>query len=225
MFTGIVQATGRIARVERRGADARLAIATEDLDLADVRIGDSMAVNGVCLTVVTLAGAQFAADVSGETLSRTTLGTLAVNARVNLEKALALGERLGGHLVSGHVDGLGTIRARRAAGRSTVFRIAAPHELSRYIAEKGSICVDGVSLTVNRVEDSEFEVNIVPHTTGATILDEYTVNRAVNIEVDLIARYLERLLTGRQDAQSETPPSGRITRELLAAHGFARKDS
>lgn len=225
MFTGIIQATGRIARVERRGADALLAIATEKLDLADVRIGDSIAVNGVCLTVVTLAGAQFAADVSGETLSRTTLGTLAANARVNLEKALALGERLGGHLVSGHVDGLGTIRARREAGRSIIYRIAAPDELARYIAEKGSICVDGVSLTVNRVEGNEFEVNIVPHTTGATILDEYTVNRAVNLEVDLIARYLERLVTGVRDDQGKTQSSGRLTRGLLAAHGFAPKKS
>lgn len=224
MFTGIVQATGHIAQVERRGADARLAIAAEKLDLADVRIGDSIAVNGVCLTVVTLAGAQFTADVSGETLSRTTLGTLAANARVNLEKALALGERLGGHLVSGHVDGLGSIRARREAGRSTVFRIAAPHELSRYIAEKGSICVDGVSLTVNRVEGNEFDVNIVPHTTGATILDEYTVNRAVNLEVDLIARYLERLLAGARDDRGKTQSSG-VTRELLAAHGFAPRES
>jgi riboflavin synthase len=225
MFTGIVQATGRIARIERRGADARLAIAGENLDLADVRIGDSIAVNGVCLTVVTLDGGQFAADVSGETLSRTTLGTLAVNARVNLEKALALGERLGGHLVSGHVDGLGTIRARREAGRSTIFRIAAPDELARYIAEKGSICVDGVSLTVNRVEGSEFEVNIVPHTSHATILDEYAVNRAVNLEADLIARYLERLLTGARDDRGNGQSSGGITRELLAAHGFAPNKS
>ncbi len=218
MFTGIIQATGRIARIERHGADARLAVAAENLDLADVRIGDSIAVNGVCLTVVAIEGAQFAADVSDETLSRTTLGTLAVNARVNLEKALAPGERLGGHLVSGHVDGLGTIRARREAGRSTVFRVAAPHALARYIAEKGSICVDGVSLTVNRVDGNEFEVNIVPHTTGATILDEYAANRAVNLEVDLIARYLERLMRWSRGSDPDPLP-GDSDPDPLAAPG------
>jgi riboflavin synthase len=225
MFTGIVLATGHIARIEHRGADARLAIAAGNLDTADLRIGDSIAVNGVCLTAVSVGPAQFAADVSGETLSRTTLGKLAAGARVNLEKALALGERLGGHLVSGHVDGLGTIRARREAGRSIALRIATPDELSRYIPVKGSVCVDGVSLTVNYVDANEFEVNIVPHTTSATILDAYAVNQAVNLEVDLIARYLERLLTGRQGDQSDVRPSDRITPEMLVAHGFARPKS
>ncbi len=219
MFTGIIHAIGHVARIERRGPDLQLAIATGKLDLADVRPGDSIAVNGVCLTAVSLSSREFRADVSAETLAHTTLDRVKAGAGVNLEKALALGERLGGHLVSGHVDGVGTVMTRRDAGSSVVFRIAAPAALSRYIAEKGSVCVDGVSLTVNLVDGTEFEVNIVPHTLAETTLRNLTHDSAVNIEVDLIARYLERLLTGKRADDSAITASG-ITREILARHGY-----
>lgn len=214
MFTGIIQAIGKISTLERRGGDARLRVAAGSLDLSDVKLGDSIAVSGVCLTVVELTTKDFAADVSGETLTRTTLGNLKPGATVNLEKALLPTTRLGGHLVSGHVDGVGKILDRRQDARSVRFQIAVPHELGKYIAEKGSVCINGVSLTVNAVRDAEFEVNIVPHTLAETIFGELAPGHAVNIEVDLLARYLERLLQG-QDAAAVG-----VTPELLARHGF-----
>lgn len=213
MFTGIIQAIGKISTLERRGGDARLCVATGGLDLADVKLGDSIAVSGVCLTVVELSANDFVADVSGETLTRTTLGSLKPGAAVNLEKALLPTTRLGGHLVSGHVDGVGKVRDRRQDARSVRFRVAVPRELEKYIAEKGSVCINGVSLTVNAVRDAEFEVNIVPHTLAETTLGELAAGDAVNIEVDLLARYLERLLQGQDAAVGVTP-------ELLARHGF-----
>lgn len=213
MFTGIIQAIGKINTLERRGGDARLRVAGGKLDLADVKLGDSIAVSGVCLTVVELSAQDFSADVSGETLTRTTLGSLKSGATVNLEKALLPTTRLGGHLVSGHVDGIGRVRDRRPDARSVRFRIAAPRALGKYIAEKGSVCIDGVSLTVNAVHDAEFEVNIVPHTLAETTLGELAAGDTVNIEVDLLARYLERLLQGQDAAAGVTP-------ELLARHGF-----
>ncbi len=212
MFTGIIEAVGRIVRMERRGGDARLHIDTGPLDLTDVRIGDSIAVSGVCLTAVALPGDGFLADVSGESLSRTTLGELISGSRVNLEQALTPSTRLGGHLVSGHVDGIGTVTRFHQEARSWRLHIRAPDDLARYIAEKGSICIDGVSLTVNGVRDSEFDLNIVPHTLAHTTLDEYRVGRPVNLEVDIIARYLERLLSARDD-------SG-LSKTLLRQHGF-----
>lgn len=197
MFTGIIQAVGTLAAVENRGGDRHFRVRTGKLDLADVAPGDSIAVNGVCLTAVELfAGDGFAADVSGETLSRTTLGALATGSRVNLEKALTPTTRLGGHLVSGHVDGVGKVVSRRLDARSVQFRIEAPAALAKYIAEKGSICCDGVSLTVNAVDGAVFDLNIVPHTLSETTLDGWDVGVAVNLEVDLVARYLERLLPG-----------------------------
>lgn len=213
MFTGIIQAIGKINTLERRGGDARLRVAAAGLDLADVKLGDSIAVSGVCLTVVELSAKDFAADVSGETLARTTLDSLKPGVTVNLEKALLPTTRLGGHLVSGHVDGVGKVLDRRQDARSVRFRIAVPHELGKYIAEKGSVCINGVSLTVNAVRDAEFEVNIVPHTLAETTLGELAPGHAVNIEVDLLARYLERLLQGQDAAVGVTP-------ELLARHGF-----
>lgn len=213
MFTGIIQAIGKINTLERRGGDARLRIASGKLDLADVKLGDSIAVSGVCLTVVELSAKDFSADVSGETLTRTTLGSLKPGATVNLEKALLPTTRLGGHLVSGHVDGVGKVLDRRPDARSVRFRITVPHALGKYIAEKGSVCVDGVSLTVNAVRDAEVEVNIVPHTLAETTLGELAAGNAVNIEVDLLARYLERLLQGQDAVAGVTP-------ELLARHGF-----
>lgn len=218
MFTGIIQATGKIADQQPKGSDMRLRIETGKLDLEDVQLGDSIAVNGVCLTAVELPGNGFWADVSGETLERTGIGGLESGSIVNLEKALTPTTRLGGHLVSGHVDGVGEITDRHDDGRSVRFRIKAPDELARYIAEKGSICVDGVSLTVNAVNGAEFELNIVPHTLKETIMGTYQVGTHVNLEVDLIARYLERLLLGERAAR----PGTDISMEFLAEHGFLK---
>ena len=216
MFTGIVQSIGELRRLERRGGDVRLGVGTGKLDLSDVRHGDSIAVNGACLTVVEQGGDWFAADVSQETLGLTTLGGLSVGARLNLEKALALGDRLGGHLVSGHVDGVGEIVSSRPDARSQRFRVRAPDALARYLARKGSVCVDGTSLTVNAVDGAEFELNIIPATLRETLFGEYRAGTRVNLEVDLIARYLERLLLGEQAAQ----PGAGISRELLARNGY-----
>jgi len=219
MFTGIIQAVGSIVSLEQRGGDMRLGVQGGKLTMDDVNLGDSIAVSGVCLTVIEKTAQGFFADVSGETLQRTIIGTLAVNDAVNLEKALTLETRLGGHLVSGHVDGIGTVTARREDSRSVQFTVQAPDELARYIAVKGSICVDGVSLTVNAVDGAAFELNIVPHTLSETIMRDYRTGRQVNLEVDLVARYLERLLLGDRAAQPGT--SGQITRELLESCGFA----
>ncbi|MDD3449000.1 MAG: riboflavin synthase [Gammaproteobacteria bacterium] len=219
MFTGIIEAVGRIAAMEPRGRDSRVRVQTGKLDLGDVRLGDSIAVNGVCLTVVELPGDGFWADVSGETLARTAFAGLAVGGRVNLEKALTPTTRLGGHLVSGHVDGVGRIVERSPAGRSVRFVIEAPAGLAKYIAEKGSICVDGISLTVNGVDGARFTLNIVPHTLEETTMAEFQPGRAVNLEVDIIARYLERLLLGERAAESG---AGGVTMEFLAQHGFMK---
>lgn len=200
MFTGIVEAVGRIAALERRGNDARLRIDAGRLDMTDVKPGDSIAASGVCLTVIELSGKTYSVDVSGETLARTTLGEWTIGTEVNLEKALLPTTRLGGHLVSGHVDGVGTLRSRSEDGRSIQLRIEAPRELAKYIAEKGSICVDGVSLTVNGVNGATFDLTIIPHTAAQTILGGYEAGRRVNLEVDLLARYMERLLAGEAAA-------------------------
>lgn len=196
MFTGIVQAVGKVARVQARGGDLRLHIDAVVLDLADVRLGDSLCVSGVCLTVVERDDRGFAADVSTETLACTTLGKRRAGDGVNLEKALRLSDRLGGHLVSGHVDGVGSVVAIEADARSLRWTFELPPALSRYIAAKGSVCVDGVSLTVNDVAGNRFAVNLIPHTLDATTFRDRKIGDAVNIEVDLVARYLERLQTG-----------------------------
>ncbi len=193
MFTGIIQAVGTVASLDARGSDARLVVDARALDLADVAIGDSIAVAGVCLTVVAIDGARWAADVSAETLARTTLGTLVAGAGVNLEKALRLADRLGGHLVSGHVDGVGAVLGIDDDGASQRWRFRVPRALARYIAVKGSICVDGTSLTVNEVGDDDFGVTLIPHTLAVTTFGARRVGDAVNIEVDLMARYAERL--------------------------------
>jgi len=195
MFTGIIQSIGTLSDLQPKGGDMALVVNTGKLDMSDVQLGDSIAVNGVCLTVISLNGeASFTADVSRETLSLTSLGDLSKGSEVNLEKALTLETRLGGHLVSGHVDGLGEVVARRNDGRSEWFNIKAPHELAKYIAAKGSITIDGVSLTVNRVDGDHFEINIVPHTLQETIIGSYVSSTKINLEVDVIARYLERLI-------------------------------
>ena len=218
MFTGIITAVGTVAALEPKGGDARLRIQTGKLPLDDVVLGDSIAVSGVCLTVIELPGDGFWADVSGETLARTTFGDLKPGAAVNLEKALTPTTRLGGHLVSGHVDGVGTVLERRDDARSVQFRIQAPDGLARYIAEKGSICVDGISLTVNAVAGAVFDLNIVPHTLQETTMSGFKTGQKVNIEVDIIARHLERLLLGNQ----ATDGNGTISLEFLARHGFAK---
>ncbi|MEY2625135.1 MAG: riboflavin synthase [Gammaproteobacteria bacterium] len=194
MFTGIVQDVGQIVTLERRGGDVRLRIAVDRLSLAVTRAGDSIAVSGVCLTALEIDTKGFSADVSNETLSLTTLGALEVGSRVNLEPALKAGDALGGHLVSGHVDGLGEVLEVREDARSVRMRFACPPSLAKYFARKGSVAIDGVSLTINEVGPTEFSVNLIPHTQAVTTLGEFKPGRRVNLEVDQVARYVERLL-------------------------------
>ncbi len=217
MFTGIIQALGRVQSMRDQGGDRRLVMAAEAAFLRDVRPGDSIATSGVCLTVVELGPAGFAADVSAETLSLSTLGALRAGSEVNLEKALTLATPLGGHLVSGHVDGVGEVEARWEDARSIRFRLRAPEELARYIAAKGSITVDGISLTVNTVDGARFELNLVPHTLAMTTARSWQPGVKVNLEVDLIARYLERLLLGDKAAEGR----GGVSESMLLRCGFA----
>ena len=199
MFTGIVQAVGRIEeRIEHASGDVSLVIATAAISAADIAVGDSICVSGVCLTAVEVTPAGFRTDVSAESLARATLRDLAAGSRVNLETALTPDTRLGGHLVSGHVDGIAQVLARWDDARSVRFELRVPEALAKYIAEKGSVCIDGTSLTVNGVDGADFDVNIVPHTLTATTLGELGPGSAVNIEVDQIARYVERLLSYRE---------------------------
>ncbi|QLQ31075.1 MAG: riboflavin synthase [Candidatus Thiothrix singaporensis] len=219
MFTGIIEAVGSIRDMQPKGGDLRLTIAVGKLEMGDVALGDSIAVNGVCLTAIAFDSSSFSADVSRETLSLTSLGNLSRGSKVNLEKALTLQTRLGGHLVSGHVDGLGEVTDRHDDARSVRFSIRAPDHLAKYIAAKGSITVDGVSLTVNKVDGAAFELNIVPHTLQETIIAAYRSGSRVNLEVDVVARYLERLLLGEQAAR---PTAGGITEAFLADNGFIK---
>lgn len=198
MFTGIVQLVGRVVALDGRAGDARLRVDVGTLPVERLAIGASVAVNGVCLTVIARDSAEIGFDVSRETLALTTLGRLAPGARVNLEPALTLSEPLGGHLVSGHVDGIGTVASVAPDARSTRMTLRVPAALLRYVARKGSLCVDGVSLTVNEVAGDCAAVNVVPHTLGGTIMGDYVVGTAVNVEVDLVARYLERLIESRR---------------------------
>lgn len=217
MFTGIIQAIGKIKRVEQRQGDVRLTVATHDLDLSDAKLGDSIAVNGVCLTAIELTPGQFVADVSNETLSTTTMGRIKSGLAVNLECALQAQTRLGGHLVSGHVDGVGQVLEKKADARSVRFTFSVPPELARYVAQKGSICIDGISLTVNSVDDVSFSVNIVPHTLDKTSLGKTHVGDWVNLEVDVIARYLERLMMGNTQGNTAVD-----YKKLLENSGFVK---
>ncbi len=192
MFTGLIESTGRLASRSRRGPGARLAVSTT---IAPLVLGESIAVDGCCLTVDAITASGFEADASAETLSKTTLGSLAFGARVNLERAMPLGGRMGGHMVSGHVDGVGALTSREATGDAIALRFSMPRALSRYVAQKGSITVAGISLTVNSVSDANFDVVIIPRTQRDTSLEDLTLGGMVNLEVDLIARYLERLVT------------------------------
>jgi riboflavin synthase len=216
MFTGIILAIGKIAAIDRRAGDCRLKIDTANLSLNDVLPGDSIAVNGVCLTAVELGEHFFYADVSNETLSRTILNTSTVGTSVNLELALTPSTRMGGHIVSGHVDGIGFVTEKKADGRSFRFTLKAPDNLAKYIAEKGSICINGISLTINEVKGASFSVNIVPYTMKDTTLGEAIVGAQVNLEVDLLARYMERLMQGDSAAFVQ----GGITEDLLHKSGF-----
>jgi len=212
MFTGIIKAKGTIRAMETRGGDVRLSVRSDGLPWSEYDLGESIAVNGVCLTAVALHEDGFDTDVSVETLDVTGLGSLSVGSTVNLEPAISLGERLGGHLVSGHVDCTGRVVARDTDARSIRLTIEIPKDYARYVAKKGSVCVDGVSLTVNEVSGNRFELNIIPHTADVTIIDDYAAGTVVNVEVDLLARYLERLLGKDGDD---------ISLDFLKAHGYA----
>ncbi len=214
MFTGIILAIGKITALKQRGGDVRLTIDTGKLSLKNANLGDSIAVNGICLTAVELSENSFCADVSNETLSRTTLNNIQINTLVNLELALTPTTRLGGHIVSGHVDGIGKIIDKKNDGRSIRFSFEVPETLAKYIAEKGSICINGISLTVNSVDKLTFSVNIVPHTLQETTLGFAKIGDDVNLEVDLLARYLERLLQG------QTQITSNITEAFLLKTGF-----
>jgi riboflavin synthase len=218
MFTGIIQTIGTVAALQPKSGDLSLYIRA-NWDWSDVALGDSIASNGVCLTAVKLTGDGFWADASNETLSLTSVKHWRIGQNINLEKALTPHTRLGGHIVSGHVDGLGQVVKRESDARSERFTLRAPNELAKYIAHKGSITVDGVSLTVNAVNGAEFELNIVPHTLTHTVMGSYQAGHWVNLEVDVIARYLERLLLGERAAEPQGT-AGPLTAAFLAQNGY-----
>ncbi|RKF18569.1 riboflavin synthase [Alginatibacterium sediminis] len=218
MFTGIIEAQGIVTELRQSSQQCRLSIQSKELDFSDVHLGDSIAVNGVCLTVVSFDTQSFCADVSHETLKLTSLGFLKIGSKVNLEKAMLVGSRFGGHIVSGHVDGLATVESITRNGNASDFWIEAPQDLARYIAHKGSITVDGISLTVNEVNNSGFRLTIIPHTELKTSIGDWKVGTQVNLEVDVIARYTERLLSSANHSASDS----NLNREFLAEHGFLR---
>lgn len=217
MFTGIIEAVGAVKRLEPMGGDLRFVIDSGSLDMSDVQIGDSIAVNGVCLTVIEFDSGSFSADVSNETISLTSLNGLKAGSAVNLEKAMLPTTRMGGHLVSGHVDGLGTVVNKSGDARSIRLEIEVPVELKKYIAVKGSICIDGTSLTVNSVDNRIVGLNIVPHTQERTVIQHYSKGTKVNLEVDLVARYLETLLLNMDDKDKS-----KVNMELLTRAGFVK---
>ena len=212
MFTGIVKTIGVIDRIQPAGGDLRVSVSANGIPWQDLDLGESVSVNGVCLTAVELTADGFLADVSVETMDVTALAGLQQGSRVNLETALALGDRLGGHIVSGHVDCVGVISQYDRDARSIRMAVDIPEAFRRYTASKGSICIDGVSLTINDVSDSGVETNIIPHTASETIIGDYKIGTRVNIEVDLLARYLERLMTA--------DPGSNVSIEFLKAHGY-----
>ncbi len=225
MFTGITAATGSVRRLTRRGEDALIEIDTS-LDLDDVRVGDSIAVSGACLTVTALGSGGFTADVSAETLSRTTLSRAAAGVRVNLEKALRVGDRLGGHIVLGHVDGVGTIREKTVRSQSVILGFEIDSGLTRYVVPKGSITIDGISLTVNSCEKNRFYVNVIPHTAAGTTLGIKKVSDGVNIETDILARHVEKLLLGGKETGEEAGrtagSAAGVDLDMLSRYGFLK---
>ncbi|HHE0546885.1 TPA: riboflavin synthase [Vibrio parahaemolyticus] len=217
MFTGIVEAVGKLTAITPKGEDITVTVEVGKLDMSDVKLGDSIATNGVCLTVIDFGSNYYSADLSLETLKKTGFANYQVGEKVNLEKAMLPTTRFGGHIVSGHVDGVGEIVERNQVGRAIEFWVAMPAEISKYVAEKGSITVDGISLTVNDLRKNAFKLTIVPHTSKETTIDQFQVGRKVNLEVDVLARYMERLLQGQQEEQ----PESRITMDFLQQNGFA----
>lgn len=216
MFTGIIEAVGTLAALTPKGDDISITVNVGRLDMGDVKLGDSIATNGVCLTVVAQTASTYTADLSLETLKRTGFNHYKSGDRINLEKAMLPTTRFGGHIVSGHVDGVGEVIERNQTGRAIEFWIKMPIEITRYVAEKGSITVDGISLTVNDLRKDAFKLTIVPHTASETTMDEFVVGKKVNLEVDVFARYLERLVMGK----NEQPENDSTTMELLAKSGF-----
>lgn len=217
MFTGIVEAVGKLTAITPKGEDITVTVEVGKLDMSDVKLGDSIATNGVCLTVIDFGSNYYCADLSLETLKKTGFANYQVGEKVNLEKAMLPTTRFGGHIVSGHVDGVGEIVERNQVGRAIEFWVVMPAEISKYVAEKGSITVDGISLTVNDLRKNAFKLTIVPHTCEETTIDQFQVGRKVNLEVDVLARYMERLLQGQQEEQ----PESRITMDFLQQNGFA----
>ncbi|WP_159655210.1 riboflavin synthase [Vibrio atypicus] len=217
MFTGIVEAVGTLTAITPKGEDISVTVSVGKLDMGDVKLGDSIATNGVCLTVVDYSETSYTADLSLETLQKTGFADYQAGDKVNLEKAMLPTTRFGGHIVSGHVDGVGEIVERNMVGRAIEFWVSMPEEITKYVAEKGSITVDGISLTVNALRKNAFKLTIVPHTGEETTIADFHVGRKVNLEVDVLARYMERLLT----SQKEQQPESNITLEFLQQNGFA----
>ncbi|GDY24548.1 riboflavin synthase subunit alpha [Agarivorans sp. Toyoura001] len=218
MFTGIIEALGIIKSIEKRSGDVRLHIACSSLDMADVHLGDSIAVNGICLTVVEFGSDYFCADVSTETLSLTSLAKCKQGDKVNLEKAMLATNRFGGHIVSGHVDGLAEVVSISPSARAVNIWLKVPNELARYIAHKGSITIDGISLTVNEVQQQQLRLTIIPHTAEQTTISQWAPGQKINLEVDVIARYVERLIGYAEESKNES----NINTAFLAQHGFLK---
>ena len=219
MFTGLIEGTGTLLRIDRRGPDAGMVVQA-GFEAGKFVLGESISVDGACLTVTSFSGPVFTADVSAETLARTTLGRKAIGSRLNLERALRLGDRLGGHLVTGHVDGIAAFRDRRPEGRSMRLFFDAPPEIMRYIIEKGSVAVNGISLTVNGVSERGFDVNIVPHTATQTTIGNLRPGDEVNIETDLIGKYVEKMMRAWSGGTEKGRDEGRIDIDFLKKHGF-----
>jgi riboflavin synthase len=220
MFTGLIEGIGTLLRTERHGPDARMVISPA-FKLENPVLGESIAVDGACLTVIDFDAGSFGADVSAETLARTTLGTKVSGSRLNLERALKLGDRLGGHLVTGHVDSVAVLKERRSQGRSLRLSFELSPDLARFVVEKGSIAINGISLTVNGVSNGGFDVNIVPHTASVTTLTDLQVGSRVNIETDLIGKYIHRLMSAGQGSGGDNGPGRGIDLDLLRRNGFA----
>lgn len=219
MFTGIIESVGTVQQLQMMGGDVRVRIQTA-LDMSDVHLGDSIATNGICLTVVEFGQDWYSADVSRESLHRTTLEKWRIGQKVNVEKAMLPTTRFGGHIVSGHVDAVGEISVARQDARSLYFEVTAPAELAKYLAEKGSVTVDGVSLTINHLRGAVLSLNLIPHTAERTNIGTWQVGTQVNLEVDILARYIERLLLG--DKAAEEPAASKISMDFLAQHGFLK---
>ncbi|AGH80828.1 riboflavin synthase subunit alpha [Psychromonas sp. CNPT3] len=216
MFTGIIEAVGTISAIKHHAHDMTISVDSGTLDLSDVKLGDSIAHNGVCLTITALHKNGYDVDISNETISRSGFASIKIGFKVNLEKAMQMSSRFGGHIVSGHVDGVGEITSMTRVGSAIEYWIKAPLDLAKYIAEKGSITIDGISLTTNAIDNSAFKLTIIPHTIAQTTMQDYQVGTLVNLEVDVIARYLERLISSNQNVETEKES----TMDLLARSGF-----